>query len=441
MTTMQSLPDALLEKIFLYVKDPQDLLSCERTCRNFHRVLSSDDVWIGCSPDGSGDPRLTHRTNAFVNYTIKKIHYHQRRIEPISVIDVFHGTEPFRDYVQRAFQACTRNDSITSTHQFRYVLRGDSLGIMVEILEDYFVERIEEVSAIVCHFRGNEPNEYPTIKREDLDFMALKLCERSTYSFGDHDGTYWKPPQMTALQGVPLLSLLDESLRTKLVRRFAYIAGAVKLTDDAFDCLGLEFLRLTCLLIRVAMEEHRDCVAASHERGCSEGQEVDLNNVAPPNKLFKDHNNNGSGETIEFVIVPRQILNAAQLIKGYKMKKIYGCTWIAKPGNTIKEEVQLAKSQYYTSDMTLTHLARNFPADAEEFETESDDSAEIFPFLEDESSVEYDSEYNPDELEDSVHEDDEDAFDSDVSEVVLGDDDLDDDLDSFHSAVSTLSTK
>lgn len=166
------LPDQVHEKILRTVSNPYDLLACERTCRTYRRILRKDDVWQDCrllSKYYGADDRLSHRENAFVAAMLRKIRERQKDTTN-TVLQTFDGPEAFRRFFNGIALVTAGYCPTCAPNVF--VLRGDTMGYIVELLQDYFVSRISKANTLATDMATfSNSNTYPVIEQKHFDLL------------------------------------------------------------------------------------------------------------------------------------------------------------------------------------------------------------------------------------------------------------------------------
>lgn len=358
MTTMtlprlDLLPTEIQKKILISVGNAPDLLNCERTCRSFRWILKDDGgVWKSiCIQMGKKiiDDRLSFREFFFVRSTLQKIRKEQKNPENI-ILGVL-SPAAFRAFVVRLGAAWGSNSAL--------LLRGDSLALMVEILQEYFVKRLQQAMSIAVRV-AEETDSYPTVTAKEL--RLLKVIDGS-------NGIPILDSEMMRSLGIPFVQppppqllemMILPHVRMKLVRRFAYRAGVVKMSNEAFRELERDFCFLSSLLLRRALLEYNAYPDNSGIRflWMNNGDTRSDENVLPPNEMMYNYMPPGEccldcGNIHERIIVPRQIEEEARdlrIVRG----KVYGRTWVSCAPDPSSEDIEKEKAaalaQYYWHD-------------------------------------------------------------------------------------------
>lgn len=141
-----SLPTEALKHIFSFRATVPEYLALERTCSTFRDVLAEDSVWkkVTCPEEGqTKDKRLkTYREQACVEQNLEYIKKQQAKTSNLLL-------EAFGDDVD----ACGRWKAIINAvladylpnrlnpgrSRLRYVLRGDTMGTILETLQTFLI--------------------------------------------------------------------------------------------------------------------------------------------------------------------------------------------------------------------------------------------------------------------------------------------------------------
>ena len=309
-------------------------------------------MWRYCCTNETKDNRLSYRESAFVERIIERIKESKARGGNDNIIfDVFGGATPFAIYVEKIF-----NEPFT-VGPYHY-LRGDSLGILVSILEDYFVDLIAKASGAACTIAaGQGDTAYPTIC-----VYHLEMVENDRLPYG-----------VSSWEGIDTLAMFadgweDEDfeqeeleLLSKLTRRFADKAGVVKLTNEAIRRLGFKFFQAIVALTNDARVEsdkvERVLVQAQQSQGHLEilyevleqkykdMSHVDLFNSTPPPRMV--------GDRLMHTIVPRHICQSQvyrQHINARVSLSHVDAAWIPREGSSVEEERREAIAVYVGDD-------------------------------------------------------------------------------------------
>ena len=268
MSLTEGIPDRCLETILYFVSDAKDFRNCERTCQKLRRMLSNDAQWKYCKGVWRGAVK-TNRDRAFIDICIRQIRHYQRNTKNciLSVLGVDGWKELVNEALQRFFP-----DSLKVNHG--YILRGDTLAVLVEMVQDYLTDQLQRAH-IVCLHRSKDLDVYPEMRHDD--YLVLEILSTSsiveTRFLSVSGGTSLNRSNMISV----LSTLLDQSKRVKIVRKLAFRAGIVKLTNEVFDHVWKRMVQLVVLLLWPACTELVEMPRRKVEVDAS-----DIRRVPPP---------------------------------------------------------------------------------------------------------------------------------------------------------------
>lgn len=143
-------------------------------------------------------------------------------------------------------------------------------------------------------------------------------------------------------------------MRFQLIRRFAYVAGADKLSDEVMNSLGFDFVRVCCCLTRQAFLEHLQYTFPPLADAEKRVDVFTMFNQVSPLKLMRAVDLSDKEEwmagSVECVVIPRHIQMAASHMGNFSTN-IYS-TWVANEGvanegRTVEEEMAAAMDRYH----------------------------------------------------------------------------------------------
>ena len=364
--SFSTLPDEIVKNVLSFVSDPASLLACERSCTMFLALLADDEMWRYCCTNEEKDDRLSYRESAFVYRIVERIKESKARGDDNVILDVFGGATAVADYVDELIL----DWDPPIGHDF-YV-RGDSLGVLVHTLQDYFVDLISTALGMACMIAGGQGDTtYPTICAYHLEILDYA---RLPYGVSRLEGidpfAAWGPPAITIPYSIANEQELER--RFKLVRRFADKAGAVKLTTEAMKRVGTQFAQLCSALMRDAIIELLDYQDRTFYRNPDTADDVDLFNIAPPPRVIQEHGH------MQHVIVPRQICQShvyRQHIKQGGSPPYADAEWIPREGSSAEVEQREAISAYFDDDVDSLRMDSFEESDANEALFPDEDSS------------------------------------------------------------------
>jgi len=258
--SLETLPREALKHVLLFLGNVPDFLSCEKTCKKFHSVISDDSVWQGL-PLKDAQSRLflrnwhcytwitqsvqTHREVACINHNIRLNKRYVKGLNNI-LLEAFDnkGTAcaRWKEIVQRILERFLPPE--LSGHKHYYFLRGDTMGTLIDFLESYLIRSFER-AMLVC--TGSSKNvmetEFPTLTTQHFQIQHSlgqnTVCRRS----------------FTANEEAWALSLIDTDKREKITRRTGLAAGAIKQDNLVSVYAWTSLVHLIAGLFQPACEE------------------------------------------------------------------------------------------------------------------------------------------------------------------------------------------
>ena len=390
-SAIERLPEVVLGKIFDFCGDPRQLLRLERVCTLFRKLLAQDVAWMSCCSgalEGSGS---SFRVRACIRMTLENIRTSQR--SPSNVILNTFGADGFISFLIALF-------SISPAF---YDVRGDTLALLVEVLQDYFVNLLRQVNKVTTH----AAEKYHEVLGQDVyPEVSVSDCETTLHllSLGQAGYTFheWGKVYETTQNRQCLCYHLSDEWKRKapaLIRNLANRAGLVKYTNDFASYVWWYFVEITEHLMVGARERTDATVFHGREFAAPEGKEIDLWNDQPPNMPIADH---PWGGATMITIIPRTLL-ATALDLGITKAVYHGLGWIARESKTVKEEKEEALLPYrYKSNVSDDDHHSDISSNDDKLKNESGVDSD-FDVLGDESEGYY-SVYSDDEY---MYDDDE----------------------------------
>ena len=398
--SLLGMPDILLERILHYtIYASSDVCVLERVCKRIHGMTTSnDDFWARRASLISSNRRpeffATTREMALKMGGLRSIRKYQKYQKKTTnvIIDVLKD-EMEDECVASTVRTLSANilsrmNSFGQTVQFR--IRGDSIGYLCELVQGYMIDRLE-IALLLSVRTVNGGVHYSTqpppviVQRRDValafqphvfhSFESFhSLCKRNPIScnLDKHDhgqltshldcscslpslsGTVWRWPNDNC-QG-----LLAPEIGRRIIRRLAYMAGVLQMSNDAFVFAEAVLIHTMGVLLVDSYESSVKSESANSRVYLGEEEEltyetptdgVDMFITPPPS--FYDHGKEDTidSSTIEtsrhiYTIVPGQISTAAES-RSIIPSKVYGNVWVASSGFTQDEEMKIERSYYY----------------------------------------------------------------------------------------------
>jgi hypothetical protein len=286
------------------------------------------------------------------------------------------------------------------------MIRGDTVGYLCEVLQAYMIRRLENANLLAinkfCGFYEIDSKllERYGVQRDDialafggfrdsrLGFTTLPFsqpaCNVATKDHGtnttsvlhsscslpssDKSAIVWRWPTDDCHDVLP-----PEAGR-RIVRRLAFRAGVVVMSDDAFILAEAELLHALGLLLVSAYESSVEMSASKNNARLHANDYISYNDPidsidmfkTPPPLSWKTQEEN---QPI-YTIVPGQIKSAAEQ-RDIQPYNVYGITWVPTSGFTAEEEFDIEMSYYYDGDPSNDEMSvddSSHPSDLSEDE-------------------------------------------------------------------------
>ena len=332
MTTLDELPDEVFTRILHYLRDPISFCHLERTCKTFHRVLShDDDVWRYC-PNALLGEEPTHRERSIVATGKQAIGRKilKAQVEDSNQIIKVLGVTGLRALLEEA-----------ARHQAHFSFRGDSLGLIAELLQDHLTNKLERaLTAAVYALQRANSDAYPVVEVEDVRFAL----------FMDDLTAPLLPPPIVLLP-------FDPVSKQTIIRNIGYRAGVGKISPVAIGKLWDNLCSVIVAICQTAVHAYSEVISLDNinanglvvwgNAGLDERSprpifgDVDMYNDLPPYRYVTE----GDARVVDRVVVPRMVAMAASKLG---LSRVYGDTWVAEEGKTIGQEKEEAILRYRT---------------------------------------------------------------------------------------------
>jgi len=331
--TINDISDEVLRRILRFnSNDPQSYLSCERTCKAFQRVLGQDETWRFCPGAAHGLGTSSHRERALIKNVLARVHeYQQSHCRMNAFVDVL-GVKGSRKMLKKLCQSAFKD------HGLKLEFRGDTLAILLDMIQSNFITKLEQANRIAIHaVRRHEVNGYPVISADDLKVSHAISCIGHKKKVSTKERL--KMVHQKRLYDLPVpdptdSEIISNSAQTSIVRKIAYMAGVVKLTCDAFDFVWKNMLQTMLSIIYPAILELEKRRPHRLEPFPA-GMKIDFERDIPPSRLFE-------GRPVE-VVVPRLLRKHA---KKQGLLNVYGSGWLVEEGKTLEQEKIEAEARY-----------------------------------------------------------------------------------------------
>jgi hypothetical protein len=197
-------------------------------------------------------------------------------------------------------------------------------------VQAYIVEKLEHASNVSVHAATKHGlgGVYPEVCKCDLNLVD---ANRNHYRFENFfRGNRMSSPEHEVEVNYDVVS---EASKFAIIRRLAYQAGVVKLSNGAFDSLWKDLVRLMIILVDGPCE----CLMTISRRMKASGPVIDLHHDIPPPKMLADH-------VVSYVIVPHLVEERAKALG--MAHKVYGEEWLVEEGKTLELEIAEAEARY-----------------------------------------------------------------------------------------------
>ena len=252
---LATMPEEVLLRLITYVDDNyahRDILSLERTCLAFWRLLQDDKIWeMIASNDGSAGDEYeyppTIRERVFLRMTIDNIRIYQGDASTENLLLKFlGGVDGMRCLLDKLVDVMG-----LPCRTFR-AIRCDAIEYIAEIVQCNVMFNLFKILR-VQHFSGRPGDSYPTVKTRD--FTQLDGFFRTDYSdirldcciaCGLHNcrlTDLWTSPDEDSKR------FLGEEEQRQLVRALAYRAGIVKMSGEVFSIVSTQIVHDVAVLV------------------------------------------------------------------------------------------------------------------------------------------------------------------------------------------------
>jgi len=413
---LEDLPPEALKHTVSFLGNIYDYLRCERTCKKLQQVIADDELW-GKLPlrrfePLARDPRLaTRRAKACLAVALRRINTCQRWGDEPFLLEVVaeHGlprAETWKDIVSSVLVHSLPHD--LTDHQ-QYFLRGDTMAALVELLESFLVTSFQR--ALLITVQTCPENEYPSLTLAHLRLadaladtvfppgpchlplllnLSVEVGNRNTRLFPQED---WPRMEMEFAN-----SLIPESVRDKIIRRIAFVAGVTKMESAVFDYAWIAVVKLIGLMYYpVCLELVGSATSPDqHDDGNEKRPLVSpgetMRNFPPWARALPFPCDHCGAVRFQHTPVPKQLEDAAHRLRPtFPLAKVYAMKWLHDGGNeeTMWTEIAVAEQQYQFLiwDDDSNNDSSN-GEDAADDEDEGDENMEGFVSVE-ESEVGY----------------------------------------------------
>ena len=394
--TLMGMPDIILEKILHYSTDhPSKVCIVERVCKRIRRLTTGEDFWLRHPLSTKYRSSILGRTNKLPDNCLESRSHLYKILKKCKARISDH---PFTRQLAFELEAVGRirhsqcnhsnrildvlrdeGDCVADTFrtlsadilsrmnlgpEVHFRLRGDTIGYICELLQGYIVDRLEiAILLAISRHRVSvvvQRDDIALAFRRQSDIFSCSYSQvprRCNVATGDHgksstddcscslpssSGIIWRWPDDDCHDVLPL-----EAGR-RIIRRLAYIAGVVNMSNEAFILVETEYLHALGVLLVCAYESSVDMETKMTFLGVEDSityeaphSAVDMFSSPPP--PFQNE------QQLVYTIVPGHIRTAAEQ-RGITPYKVYGAEWVASSGFTKEEELDIEKSYYYEDE-------------------------------------------------------------------------------------------
>ena len=460
--TLMGMPDIILERILHYsTEQPSEVFVLERVCKRLRRLTTGEDFWTRRPASKQSSPLsriyikdLPENCSNFSERYSGRLEQCKKDISdlPLSrqlaceleaigrirllqsngsnaILDVLgYGS----DCVADTFRTLTAVVlSMMNQHgpEAHFRLRGDTIGYISELLQGYMNDRLEVAGLLsISRHPPLEEINY-SVQRDDMALAFRRQRDIFSFpsSFSSHgstdslldsssslpssSGINWKWP------GDNCHDVLPPEAGRRIIRRLAYQAGILEISNEAFLLAEAEMLHALGILLVSAYESSVEM--AKITKFLNEEDELAYNEPTVSIDMFNTPPPPFQNGQIVYTIVPG-LIRAAAVERVITPSHVYGDVWISSSGFTKEEEEEIERSYYYQSISSSDDDEEDDKEDSEESCSDIEEKAEkertyfsIDSTWSECSSVE-DSEFDMDDYEE----------DSYLAEYRLGEDEI-----------------
>ncbi|CAB9529782.1 expressed unknown protein [Seminavis robusta] len=311
--------------IFAFIGDAVSFRALEQTCKQFHKILKSDNVWKACFGEPvdrnswENEYETYYRDEAFTGIACRNIQKWQARTENI-LLDVY--GQLWKEDVENMLNTSPYIAENARSNQHVFRLRGDAAFTLACIVESCLIRLLEE--AQLCAIRSSHRPEGHAVLPRDIQAARETLVPHPF-----HHIRYWEGQRGNTY-----------------VRRISHRAGITKLVNFSYEEVTSSMLSFSHrLALPAAME------LASRPRTTGRPKLVleigdSMRDIAPyPERIQEEP------PQWRHVIVPRQIEAAAERNK-LPSTRVYGDGWFvaAEVENGEAREREEALAMYTNAD-------------------------------------------------------------------------------------------
>jgi len=398
--TLTGVPDILLEKIFHYANEKfSDVCVLETVCKRFQQITTDGNFY-------ERHPLRFTRELAFEQ--LREIRWYKEERNVNEILDVLGGENGGVDTLRDV--SVDILSKMTSSGQASLIrLRVDTVGYFAELLQVYTVEKLNQALMLSINSQKMivDEGDVTVVFRKDHNAFPFSFSSGETVAKGcnvgmkDHgryetfqqcscslsssSGTVWRWPDDNCHDVLP------PGAGRRIIRRLAYKAGIVQMSNDAFVLAEAELLHtMGTLLVEslessVKMEQFskatflgadeelvygNQILGADEELACDSDEDDELERheltydgpptsramdmwKVPPPPIYEYNDNEDDGfllreRNITYTLVPGQIVAAAEK-RNIPTCKVYGNSKIPSSGQTWNEEMEFERSLYCKS--------------------------------------------------------------------------------------------
>lgn len=405
--TLMGIPDIILEKILHYsTEKASEVCLVELVCKRIRRLTTGEEFWARHPASSKAEASLaktyTNGLSEICSNFSKRYYGWLKRckkdisdlpfsrqlaceLEAIGRIRLFQSNcsnsilnvlGDDGDCVAGTFRTLSADILSRMNHlgpEAHFRLRGDTIGYVSELLQGYMIDRLQVAIHLALHKLGGVTEDIKCVVREDdialafqKDMFSPFFCgfspqapRRCNVAKGDHGGSAFDCPcSLPSSSGIiwkwpsdNCHDILPPEAGRRIIRRLAYQAGILQISNEAFLLAEAELLHTLGMLLVSTYESSAKIAKTTKFLGAKD--ELAYNEPADSVDMFKTPPPPFRDEQLVYTIVPGQIRTAAEQ-RDITPYKVYGDVWVASSGFTEKEdtkeeEMDIERSYYYQS--------------------------------------------------------------------------------------------
>jgi len=357
-TPFEELPAEALLLTLSFVGNVSDFLALELTCTAFHQVVSTGDldVWGklipgNCAEDlNEEDPEEkykiqdhrfeTFREQACVTQNVKYVRRQQGMTSNL-LLDAFEGegipaVSRWKEIIQVILRQTLPDPFRPGRRPLRYVLRGDTMGTLMEILQLALVTAFQR-ALNQCLAATSPEDTYPVVQTHHLKLQDEMVRNIPDPDYSTHLFEYF-PSEVVQFDD----NLVPTAIRDKITRAAAFRAGVTKLDGDVFQ-MAMAWNALVRLISKVFKPVCLMLVGDIPNQPLPRSNKRKLVSLYNSIRAFPPLPRKTDNDVYLLTPVPRMIEEASADILSRKLT-VYN-EWLAD-GATEEEEIASAQAEY-----------------------------------------------------------------------------------------------